>query len=64
MKVTILTANDLKGQSSFELYVRYNYKITGMSSDTVWYDEFEENYKKFCEKYRLLQEEIRAEDVA
>ena len=41
----MLTVNDLKDQSTLELFVRMNYEITGMPTDIIWQDEFEEDYK-------------------
>lgn len=50
------TIEQLDQKGSIELFINCQYDITNLETDVEWYEDFEENYKEFCLKYRINEE--------
>lgn len=54
----------LKISDSLSTFIQIHYDITGRETDDIWVEEMEEQYKEFCNNYRLREMEFNPEDVA
>jgi hypothetical protein len=56
--------SDLNTNSTIDLFIKINYDVTTINTDTEWTEDFEEKYLAFCQEYRLPVEYVRIDDLA
>jgi hypothetical protein len=56
-------SSELNVKSTLELFIKKNYDVTTIQSDTEWAEDFEEKYIAFCSEYRLSPESIRVDEL-
>lgn len=57
-------SSQLSTPNTLDLFIKLNYSITNIATDTEWVEDFSAKYGDFCKRYRLAPEYLRIDEVA